>query len=306
MLDRPDPGHDGIADPLGALGVGEDVDPCRVGFLDEHLELVRTEVGMARVVAGGHHATRGGHLDAVGTRPDEFADLLPHLVRSVDDVVRDARVAGHHPDALTARPPSVSVSARLGDHDQRHEHPGPSHEPLLHGLLHAEARPSGIAYGRDPGVERGGEVMGGLEVPQGKGFLRLRDEVHRGQTEVDVAVDEAREDRRPRRVHHHVPVEVRADLDDPPVLEHDVGHGRVCGGSVEHRAAGHEGAGHRDVLLRGRAIVGPLTAGSARSRRAVPRCRRRPARSPSGRRTAPSARPARSPARPTGSDPGNS
>src|SRR3954447_262666 len=79
VLDRPDPGADGVLDPVAALRVGHHEYPRGRRLLDERLELGGPEVGVARIIAWRQHPTRRVDLDDVRTIATQLPDLPADL-----------------------------------------------------------------------------------------------------------------------------------------------------------------------------------------------------------------------------------
>ena len=227
MVDRADAGPDGVLDPVRALGVGHDEDPRRGRLLDDRLELDRTEVGVARIVARREDAAARRDLDDVGPHPDELTDLAAGLVRPVDEPGWPARVADHERDLRPGRIPVVAVAAGLGQHDERDLQPRAQEQPVVHRLLDPEVGAAGVADARDPRPERRLEVPAGLVELARERLLDGRPQVDIADRDVNVAIEQSRQDRPALDVDRLVAVQTRADAHDPAVLDRDVAIGRV-------------------------------------------------------------------------------
>ena len=244
VLDRAHPVAQGRLDAAGPLGVSHHVDACR-GGLGRHLgDLVVAEVRVARVVARAQHTTGGRHLDHVGAGPDELADPLAHLVRPVHEPAGPTRVGDEEGGVGPADAPVVAVPAGLAEHDDRDLHARARDHPALDRLLDALVGAAGVAHAGDADVQRLLEVRRRLVELQAE---RRLDEPHlarRVHHDVHVAVEEPGREVPAGAVDRLVPVEPGPHVDDPAVLDDDVGLGRPPGRPVVHRAAAKEGPSH--------------------------------------------------------------
>jgi hypothetical protein len=225
--------------------MGHDEDPGRGRLLDNRLELDRPEVSVARIVARREDTAARRDLDDVGSHPNELTNLLPDLVRTVDEARRTAGMVDHERHRRARRVPVVAVAARLAEHDQRDLHPRPEEQALVDRLLDAEVSAAGVADARDPGPERVGQVAPGLVELARERPLDGAPEVDVADRDVDIAVEESGQDRPALEIEILVPVEARADRDDPPLLDGDVGGGRGGTGAVEQAPAPEHGPRHR-------------------------------------------------------------
>jgi hypothetical protein len=62
---------------------------------------------------------------------------------------------------------------------------------------------------------------------------------------VDVAIKEARKDRQSRQLNRYVAVESASHVDDPALLDDEIGDGRVSAATVEDTRAGEHSSRHR-------------------------------------------------------------
>ena len=226
MLDRPDPGAQGVHDPGRVLGVGHDAAQAGVrGLLDHdrHLGLGELDgIGRIheRIDAPGRH-----RLDPVRARPDLASGRLPDGVDPVRDPGRQLgrrHVAGQV-DAGRRR--AVAVPAGDRERHRRDLEPRPGEGPTREHPLDPGRRAAGVAGGRDAGLEEGPPAG---QHPADVLAVRHSDDVLDGlvaRADVDVAVDQARDDRRARHVddgrcgvHDRT---VTTDRPDAPVIADD-------------------------------------------------------------------------------------
>ena len=245
VVDRADPGPDRVLDPVGALGVGHDEDPGGRRLLDERGQLGRPEVSVPGVVARRQDAARGRDLDDVGPQPDQLADDLADLVGTVDERRRAARMGLEERDLGARGEAVVAVPAGLGQHADRDLEPWPGDQAVGQGPLDPEVGAAGVADGRDPGLERRAEVAGGLEELVRERLLGPFPGVDVADADMDVAVEQARQDRPPGDVDLIVAVEPGPDVDDPAVLDRDIGRGRRRAGAIDDLATPEDHPAHR-------------------------------------------------------------
>lgn len=182
MLDRVDPGVDGVADPGSAMGVGGDGPPEPVRLGDGGGDLVGGELGMPGCRPTGHEPARCHHLDDV--RPRSHVN-----VGRLADLIDPVRLAAHEP----------AVTARRRDGAGGNEEPGSRHVARRDRLLHVDVEEiagAELPGRRHPGIEEftgGGShaekelgIVPGLHVGDGG--------VGAVEPEVDVGVDEPGEE----------------------------------------------------------------------------------------------------------------
>ena len=195
VLECADSGVDGPADALDAVRVRRDrlVDSCRL--LDDHCQLRGGELGVPGRRSGRHEPAGGHDLDQVGAALVVGADHAAQIVLAVS-------LGAHEP----------AVPAGDGDRPGRHDHPraacqargdgvthdhiqvGPRTQVACGGHAHAEQFPCAAQH-QDQLL-----LVGLAAHPRG----RIRAAV---EPEMDVAVDQARQDGRARVVgprHCHV------------------------------------------------------------------------------------------------------
>jgi hypothetical protein len=129
---------------------------------------------------------------------------------------------------------------------------GPGTRPFVDGLANAEVRPACIADRGDPDPERGGEVARRFVERVREGLLGRSPEIDVADRHVGVAVEQAGQDRPAGEVQALVPVEPAPDIDDPAVLDDDVGRRRVGPRAVEHAGALENRPAHGSSPLEGR------------------------------------------------------
>jgi hypothetical protein len=241
VLDGADACADSVLDALGCLGVSHD-ESVRCGCLgDEHLEFVGHEVPMLRIVARRDNTARCTHLDHVGARSDQLADLLAHLPRTFDDVRGTARVLVHHSWHVCATHfPAIAVAAGLGENRDRKLRARPGDEAVLLSFLDTEVGTAGLAHARDAACQR---ALGCLEVVhrERRTEVRVRTEITVSH-KVNMAVEQAGSDEMAGAVNRLVAVKAGADVNDSSVFNCDVTARRCGTGAVEDRAVGLDGA----------------------------------------------------------------
>ena len=158
MVYRPDAGADGVLDAVVRLGVCHHPAAEAAGRLDQDVQLLLGEVGVAGIVPWREDSSRGRHLDDVCPHADQLPHLLPHLFDAVDDVAGYSGMGNEDPDVLARRHPTVTVAAGLADHRQRDLHVRPGDEAGLHRRLHAQVGGAGVADRGDPGGQRVAQV----------------------------------------------------------------------------------------------------------------------------------------------------
>jgi hypothetical protein len=170
-----------------------------------------------------------------------------HLLGAVDDGVGQSGVALDEVHAVARDRPGVAMAAGLADHRQADLHPGSVDQPLVDGALDAQVGAAGVAHGGDPGAQRGLQVVDRLEEHVAERGVQVAQLVHVADHDVDVAVEEPRQQRLAAQVHPPVCVEPATDLHDPAVGHHHVSLGRRGAGAVEDPGAGEQGARHADA-----------------------------------------------------------
>ncbi|MDT7647387.1 MAG: hypothetical protein QOC75_4387 [Pseudonocardiales bacterium] len=238
MFDGVDAGLDSGADRVGPVGVRGDPQAGAAGLGDDDPELPGGEL---RFVHGGAARCQlpaaGHHLDQVGAGVDVAADLLPEL---------GVAVAGQV-DVTTEEPavPAADGDGRPGGNDARAGAfaGGDGVAQVECGAVVAQ-----VADGGDAGPEgRAGALRHSGEQLLGAGSLEGPDRIGAGvEREVDVAVDQSRQQRRagevvPAGVGGGVPFDLGPPPDghDPPVPH-------------QHRRVGQ--------ALAGRAVQQPVSA----------------------------------------------
>ena len=130
---------------------------------------------MLWIVARRDHTARCTNLDHVGARPDQLADLLAHLVRTIDDVVGTARVLVHHSWHVCATHfPAVAVATGLGEDRDGKLHARSRDESMLLSFLDTEVGTAGLAHARDAACQRALHALGCLEVVHREGCTEVR------------------------------------------------------------------------------------------------------------------------------------
>src|SRR2546426_4379171 len=109
VLDGAHAGADRHLDPLGGVSVRHDWHAVARGLVDRDLDLLRTEVNVARVVADRHEGAGHQKLDPVAAVLDLPAHRLAHLLDTVD----------HEPvgDRMLLRGDEIHIAPAAGDRD---------------------------------------------------------------------------------------------------------------------------------------------------------------------------------------------
>ena len=168
-----------------------------------------------------------------------------HAVDAVADAVGEPRVGQPAGADAAARQHLVVVAGGLAEHRDRDLHPRADQQAVVH--RHAEPRVGAtrVAHRRDAEPDRGQQVRRRLVEAVGERPVLDRELVvliRAGQ--VHVGVEQPRQQRLARAVDALVAVEPRADLDDLPVLDHDVGVGERRHRAVEDLAPVEHRPGH--------------------------------------------------------------
>ena len=242
VLDGAHPGAQGVLDALRRLRVGHDVGAGGPGNGDDLGDLVGQELRELRVRRRRQHATGRGDLDVVGTRAQDLPSPRAHLLRTVDDAARHPRV-GRHVHVDPARHHAVVVPTGLAQQGHRDPHARAFHHAVLDRLLDADIGEAGVADGGDPDVQGATEVSrGGHELVAQAALQRVHPVKVAGHGQVDVAVEQAGQQREAGAVDRGVTVEARTDVHDPLALDEEVRRGDRAVHHVEHLAAGQQSA----------------------------------------------------------------
>ena len=227
VIDRADPGPDGVLDPFRALGVCHDPPPRGAGLGHQRLQFVDPEVRVAGVVSRGEHSAARRHLDHVGAVTDELADLPAHFLRPVDDRVGRPRIRRTQPpDVLAEGHPLVTVPACLGQHPDGYLQTGSWDQPVLHRLLHAQVGSACISHGGDPRAKRRLEVLRSLVEPIRERGLDPAHEIDVAEHDMRVTVEQPGQKDPVGQIDGFVAVQAGPDRPDPAVLYHHVGGGQ--------------------------------------------------------------------------------
>ena len=136
VLDGADPGPHRGFDPIRGLGVGHDGPSGGAGLGHQDRQLVVAEVGVGGLVARRQDPSRGRHLDDVGALSDQLPHPAPHLLGTVDDPARIARVPLLGPEAGTGGQLVVAMPPGLAEHANGDLHARPPNQLALNRLLH--------------------------------------------------------------------------------------------------------------------------------------------------------------------------
>ncbi len=199
VLDAGDAGPDGVEDagpPLGVCGDGLPAVPA--DLVDDGLHLLDGQALVVRIVVGAAHASGRADLDQVGAGAQHAADGEADLVDGVGDLGHPAGQVGAVGEGDVAVPAGVAERAHRGLQPRSDDPAG------LDGRAVARREAGEVAGGGDACVE--GLAHPGRRVEHQKrrvlqAPLAWRHAV--AEPEVDVGVDEARQDRAAR------------DVDDP-------------------------------------------------------------------------------------------
>jgi hypothetical protein len=138
------------------------------------------------------------------------------------------------------------VAARLADEDDRYLQPRAGDDVLRDCVADTRVGAGEVAHERHPRLERAPHVAGGLECPGADRGVGELAPVDRGERDVVVAVEHAREHPEPREVvrGHAVHGEAPADGDDASVLDVDVDRVGEAAAFVEHAAVAEDEPAH--------------------------------------------------------------
>jgi hypothetical protein len=197
---------------------------------------------MRGLVARRQHAAGGGDLDHVGALADERANGLAHLLGPIDHRRGYARVPAQQRDHHARREPIVAMTAGLADHRQRDLQARAGDEAVLLRPLDAKVGAAGVAHAGDAHAERRRHVACCLEELVRERPLDDAPVVDVTQRQVDVAVEQPRQQRPAGDVDAVVAIEAAANLHDAAALDGDVGRRRICAATVEDQATAKDQA----------------------------------------------------------------
>jgi len=203
VLHAGDPAANRVEDSGGALGVGCDrpaAVPC--DLVHDGLDLLGGEPLVVRLVVRTSHPTGGTDLDDVCALSQESSDADAHLRDGVDQL-------GHAVGRIEpARRGEIAVAAGVAQHPDGGVQAGTGQQPGGHGDPEPRWQPAQVAGGGDAGVQGQAHPLGRLEGGDRGIVEEPRDERAGGlDPKMDVAVDEAGEDRSAGAVQHlHPPL----------------------------------------------------------------------------------------------------
>ena len=253
VLDGRDSRLQRVLDAGVGLRVRHDLAALRCGLVDGGLDLVERQRRVVRLVAWRKDAARGAELDPVGAGADHLAHAKAHRLDAVDDHVRP--VGQRDVEVGAAHEMRVGVAARLAERADRDEHARTREVAGIDRHPDSRRRAGRVADRRESRVERaprGSHRAHQLERRR-RGQLAREVEAFTEVGEVDVAVDEAREQREAGGVDRlgvarHLSSLAPAGLRDAAVLdEHDRLASRFSGRRVQKRVAG-DGGDHEAML----------------------------------------------------------
>src|ERR1700719_739428 len=154
-------------------------------------------------------------------------------------------------EAVAGRHRAVAVSASLREHADCDLHARAGDHSGLDRRLDAEVGASGVADRRHPGAKRGNQVSGGLVEAQRERGLHETPGIDMACGDMDVTVEEPRQDCLPGDVDDGVAVETPADVLNQSILDDDVGFAQWRAGSVEDPARSEEHSWHGNYLRHG-------------------------------------------------------
>ena len=135
------------------------------------------------------------------------------------------------------------MTAGLADHRQRDLQARAGNEAVLLRALDAEVGAAGVAHAGDAYAERRRHVRGGLEELVRERALDDAPVVDVTERQVDVAVEQSRQQRPAGDVDALVAVEAAANLDDATARDGDVGRRGIGTATVEDQAASQDQTG---------------------------------------------------------------
>ena len=256
VLDGPHPVAHRADDRLGDIGVSQHVGPARFRLLADGPDLAGRVLGVLDRVGRGRDPAPGHDLDLVGA----LAKLVPGRAAAFVDAVRDPSellggcLAGAGDDVRGRGPrPEVRVTAGLGEGEAGDEEAGADEEAVLHRIRHPPVGAARVPNGGEAPHQHRLHELAGVRRHVGDGNVVDGGEIEVGRLDVDVGIDEARQqgpageiDRPVRGVRRDGSV---GDLLDPVPLDEHVAPLAALGGlPVEDARVGEEDAGHGRVL----------------------------------------------------------
>ena len=192
MLDGAHATLGGTGDGLGRIGVGTDVAPEGVCFLDGRGYLSWRELETVERIVGRGDTTRHHDLDVIAALPHLLARRLAHLVGAIRYLHGENHgIAAIAATAAVRAPATVAVPAGRADGAAGNEQPWAGHDPLLNRCLQSPVGAARVPHGRKPTIERGPHKVNGPRRHQRQRDILELPDVDLGQTDVHVCVDQA-------------------------------------------------------------------------------------------------------------------
>ena len=202
MLDRSHPGFEAVLDGARPIGVRQDIGADRARHFDGSRELLDRKLDVVQFVGRRGGAATGHHLDLVGAAPQHLAGRPADRVRSVGED-RLGGQAGYHRKGRPRGPGAmVAVAAGLGDEGAADEDPRAPDQSKPDGLLESPIQSTGIAHGREAGVEGGFDHPRDPQGEHRRRQGRLRGGIEVEQRQVDVRVEQSGHQRPSLAVNH--------------------------------------------------------------------------------------------------------
>ena len=192
MLDGAHTGAHRTLDRLGAVGVRADIGAPAGRLVHRGLDLVDAilqafqRIGLRGDAAGYHD------LDVIGTfaqlvarRLDDFGNAVGNAAEPVEAGATGAEVLRFGTQA------GFAVAAGLAERRARDEQPRPYEQPLLHRSLDAPVGAAGVAQRGKAAHQHGAHGGGGLGRHQGERRVGEESNIHFGEHDVDMGVDQS-------------------------------------------------------------------------------------------------------------------
>ena len=198
VLDRVDAGADGAEETGAAESVTRDGDSGHVGLVDDRLDLLAGEDGPARIEPRRADAPARRDLDHVGAGPEHLPDLGAHAVRAVALGVGHP---GHDGRRQTLARGGVGDAVGRRHDDHADLEPRARDQPTRHRVAEACVQAPEVPGGRAARGDRGPQREERLRREVHEALVLVRGQVQPPGSEVDVTVDQARQDETAGQVH---------------------------------------------------------------------------------------------------------
>ena len=170
-------------------------------------EILERELRIEPSIGCRQHSSRGNQLDPVGSRTEGETDCLPHLLGTIGEIRRSARVIGQRVvnRAFKARAcqEAVRMTSRRADGDNRDLHRGPWHVAGRNTVANPRICDTGVADERDACREGASQDVGRLEHPARERRTKQLEGVETGQARMKVTVEDPGQQPQSVAVEHH-------------------------------------------------------------------------------------------------------